>query len=269
MLRPRLHPPLFADVENGFLQVFVHYMFHFTVSPEWSVKMVSRWPNILAALVLFVANPVYAKEMGDQAPTLHLQSSAGEATDQSAFSIGGVRQTATSTFTLSEHGLWQRAAAVSADRPSTNQGQPNAQQPVGPSTLPRAKQSSFRRSAWLPWVYAAENRQGLPLGLLDALIWTESRYNPSAQSHAGAVGLAQLMPTTARELGVGNRFDPIASIDGGARYLKRMIERFGSLHLGIAAYNAGPGAVERARGIPANRETPGYVRNVLERWGLM
>lgn len=74
------------------------------------------------------------------------------------------------------------------------------------------------------------------------------------------------MPATARELGVANRHDPRENIEGGARYLRQMLDRFGSVHLALAAYNAGPGAVRKAGGIPRNRETPGYVRNVLGRW---
>jgi soluble lytic murein transglycosylase-like protein len=101
---------------------------------------------------------------------------------------------------------------------------------------------------------------------LQALIWTESRFNPMAISPAGAAGLAQLMPGTARYLGVTNRHDPVASIDGGARYLREMLDKFGQIHLALAAYNAGPGAVLRAGGIPRNNETPGYVRSVLGRW---
>ena len=129
------------------------------------------------------------------------------------------------------------------------------------------RKSSFRRTAYLPHVYAAEARFGLPTGLLDALIWTESRYNPLAISGAGAAWLGQLMPATARELGVANRFDPQASVWGAARYLKQQLDRFRLVHLALAAYNAGPGAVERAGGIPLNGETPGYVRNVLSFWG--
>lgn len=125
---------------------------------------------------------------------------------------------------------------------------------------------SFRESLYLPMIREAEVRYELPPRLLQALIWAESRFDPLAISPAGAAGLAQLMPATARELGVANRHDPAQSIDGGARYLRQMLDRFGAIHLALAAYNAGPGAVARAGGIPRNRETPGYVRNVLSRW---
>jgi soluble lytic murein transglycosylase-like protein len=125
---------------------------------------------------------------------------------------------------------------------------------------------SFQEVIYLANVREAELRYGLPTGLLQALIWTESRFNPMAISPAGAAGLAQLMPGTARYLGITNRHDPVASIDGGARYLREMLDKFGQIHLALAAYNAGPGAVSRAGGIPRNSETPGYVRSVLERW---
>ncbi len=75
------------------------------------------------------------------------------------------------------------------------------------------------------------------------------------------------MPKTARELGVSNRFDPRANLSAAARYLRQMLDKFGMVHLAVAAYNAGPGAVERAGGIPLNGETPSYVRNVLAFWG--
>ena len=117
-------------------------------------------------------------------------------------------------------------------------------------------------------VHAAEARFGLPHGLLDALIWTESRYNPTAVSSAGAAGLGQLMPGTAKDLGVRNRFDPQSNIQGAASYLRQMLDRFGVVHLAVAAYNAGPGAVSRLGRIPLNGETPEYVRNVLNRWAL-
>ena len=125
---------------------------------------------------------------------------------------------------------------------------------------------NFRRAIYLPHVAAAERQYALPPGLLDALIWTESRYNPWARSKAGAVGLGQLMPGTAQAVGVANRYDPKASVWGAARYLSQMIQQFGAIHLAVAAYNAGPGAVQAARGIPSNAETPKYVQKTLKAW---
>ena len=125
---------------------------------------------------------------------------------------------------------------------------------------------SFKETLYEPPIRQAEVRYRLPPRLLQALVWQESRFNPMAISPAGAAGLAQLMPATARELGVTNRHDPAQNVDGGARYLRQMLDRFGAIHLALAAYNAGPGAVSRAGGIPRNRETPGYVRSVIQRW---
>ena len=105
--------------------------------------------------------------------------------------------------------------------------------------------------------------EGLPPELLKALAVAESRMNPRAQSHAGARGLMQLMPGTARSLGVADSYDPVQAVPAGARYLARQIARFGTYELGLAAYNAGPGAVEKAGGIPRNAETPTYVARVM------
>jgi len=130
------------------------------------------------------------------------------------------------------------------------------------------KPESFRRAIYLPHVAAAERQFALPPGLLDALIWTESRYNPLALSRAGAVGLGQLMPRTALAVGVGNRYNPRANVLGAAQYLRQMLDQFGMVHLAVAAYNAGPKAVMRAGGIPQNGETPAYVDRVLRFWRM-
>ena len=108
--------------------------------------------------------------------------------------------------------------------------------------------ATYREALYMPLIREAEVRYRLPPGLMQALVWAESRFNPMAISPAGAAGLAQLMPATARELGVLNRHDPAQNIDGGARYLRQMLDRFGDVHLALAAYNAGPGAVSRAGG---------------------
>jgi soluble lytic murein transglycosylase-like protein len=99
--------------------------------------------------------------------------------------------------------------------------------------------------------------------LLAALVWQESRWNPQALSPKGAMGLAQLMPATARDLGV-NPADPIANLVGGARYLRYLLDEFdGNVEKALAAYNAGPGRVRSAGGVPAIAETRNYVASIV------
>ena len=127
--------------------------------------------------------------------------------------------------------------------------------------------SSFRTAAdTAPYgdlFAAAEQKYGVPSALLSAVAKQESGYNPTAVSHAGAQGLMQLMPGTAKHLGVTDPFDPAQAIDGAARMLRDLTKRFGSTELAVAAYNAGPGAVLKYQGIPPYPETQRYVRNVL------
>jgi cell wall-associated NlpC family hydrolase len=108
----------------------------------------------------------------------------------------------------------------------------------------------------------AEQRYGLPAGVLAAVARAESGFDPDAVSGAGAVGLMQLMPGTAAELGVDPR-DPVSAVDGAARYLRTQLDSFGDLRLALAAYNAGPGAVRRHGGVPPFDETRTYVARVL------
>lgn len=108
-------------------------------------------------------------------------------------------------------------------------------------------------------------RFDLSPSLIEAMVWQESRWNANAVSPVGARGLAQLMPGTARELGV-NPGDPFANLEGGARYLRQQLDRFdGNVEKALAAYNAGPGRVERAGGIPRIRETQLYVAAIMGR----
>ena len=101
--------------------------------------------------------------------------------------------------------------------------------------------------------------------LLSALVWQESRWNPQAVSPKGAMGLAQLMPGTARDLGV-NPADPAANLIGGARYLRQLLDQFGgNVEKALAAYNAGPGRVRNAGGVPAIAETQAYVASIVRR----
>lgn len=116
---------------------------------------------------------------------------------------------------------------------------------------------------YLAEIEAAAGRHGLDPKLLHALVVVESAYRPSACSRAGACGLAQLMPGTAHELGVQDRFDPEDNLSGGADYLSRQILRFGDVRLALAAFNAGPSRVARLGRIPSIPETQSYVANVV------
>jgi soluble lytic murein transglycosylase-like protein len=106
--------------------------------------------------------------------------------------------------------------------------------------------------------------QGIDERLLKAVVQAESDFNPDEVSHTGAMGLMQLMPDTAKELGVVDPFNPYQNLTGGSKYLKQMLTRFnGDTSLALAAYNAGPGAVKRAGGIPNIAETKNYVSKIL------
>lgn len=118
------------------------------------------------------------------------------------------------------------------------------------------------RGRYMTLAKAAARRYGVPEGLFLRLVQQESGWNHGAVSHKGARGLAQLMPATARKLGV-NAHDAEENLKGGAHYLKMMYERFGSWRLALAAYNAGPDAVEKYGGIPPYKETRNYVRAIL------
>ena len=122
-----------------------------------------------------------------------------------------------------------------------------------------------RRGRYLALVRYMAFSHGVDVRLVDAVIRTESAYRPRAVSPAGAVGLMQLMPGTARQYGVRNRFDPVQNVRGGVAYLRDLLNRF-SLVNAIAAYNAGPGAVRRYGGVPPYPETEQFVGRVLLRY---
>lgn len=119
------------------------------------------------------------------------------------------------------------------------------------------------KGEYLSMARSAARKNGVPEDLFLRLIQQESGWNAQAKSHKGALGLAQLMPATARRLGVNPRV-PRENLEGGARYLRKQYERFHSWRLALAAYNAGPGAVEKYGGVPPYKETKNYVRKI---WG--
>ncbi len=147
------------------------------------------------------------------------------------------------------------AAAPSATRMRWVQGLP-----VG---VPQTKQLPKEELQRI--VHETATRHSVDPALVQAVIQTESAWQPTAISRKGAQGLMQLTPGTAGDLGVNNAFDPAQNVDGGVKYLRLLLERYrGDLDLALAAYNAGPSAVDRARGVPNYPETRAYVQKVTD-----
>jgi len=163
------------------------------------------------------------------------------------------------------------AAQITAFEPEDYVAPPS---PVSSSTQSPASSAVSSTAAERPFdldetVKAIAEEHRLPEELVHSVIAAESAYDPAAVSVKGAIGLMQLMPDTARELAV-NPLDPGENVQGGVSYLKQLLERYAGsqnqLLLALAAYNAGPGAVDRYRGLPPYAETHAFVRRVIERF---
>jgi soluble lytic murein transglycosylase-like protein len=166
----------------------------------------------------------------------------------------------------------QRAAAARYAAPSFLSLPPAS--PTAAADGPQAQTSQappcapLTAGAIAPLVEEASAREGLAARLLTAVIQQESAFVPCAVSPKGALGLMQLMPATAGQLGVLNPFNPKENVDAGAKFLKSLLDRYGGdVARALGAYNAGPGSVDRAGGIPAIPETQDYVKDILSKVG--
>ena len=128
----------------------------------------------------------------------------------------------------------------------------------------QANTTTASKSQILNVVNQVAEKHGVDEKLVQALIKQESGFNPNAKSKAGAMGLMQLMPSTAKNLGVQDPYNIVQNVEGGVKYLKSMLNKYnGNVILALAAYNAGPGAVDKYDGVPPYKETQNYVRNIL------
>ena len=117
-------------------------------------------------------------------------------------------------------------------------------------------------------IFETGEKQGVDPRFIHAVIWQESRYKVHARSHAGAQGLMQLMPATAKRFGCDDVHDPVQNITAGTKYLSWLLKRFsGNVELALAGYNAGEGAVDKYDGIPPYKETTNYVKIISKRYG--
>ncbi len=155
-----------------------------------------------------------------------------------------------------------------AQSPKQDMAAPEMGRPTAPDTRAIMSGHKITQSEVDDIIAAAAQRHNVDVNLVRSLIKVESNFNPRAVSHKGAMGLMQLMPSTARDLGVSNPFDPAQNVEGGVRHFKGLLQNFnGDVSLSLAAYNAGAGAVARSGGVPPYAETRSYVKRITQLYG--
>jgi soluble lytic murein transglycosylase-like protein len=150
---------------------------------------------------------------------------------------------------------------------------------LAPDAIANSERDAFRIPADIPTsgnkaldriIFEAGAAQGVDPRLIHAVIWQESKYQTQARSHAGAQGLMQLMPATAKRFGCDDPDDPVENIAAGTKYLSWLMKRFaGNVELALAGYNAGEGSVDKYDGVPPYNETRNYVKIISKRYGKM